>query len=278
MKTGYRGLLALFIFLLSLDSVSAQDNDQLVSRKGKIFFSWGWNRTAYSRSDIHFTGPNHNFTLKNVKATDRPSSASWKNYVDLKNVTVPQYNMRIGYFINDQYSISVAWDHLKYVAVQGQTVRISGEIAEGNEFDGVYDNEPIEIKKRFLRYEHTNGLNTANVELRRYAELFKSNIFRVEVIEGAGFGLLFPRTDAELFNKTNHDEFHLSGFEVHGLLGLKSGIGRVFFVQSEFKLIYHDMDDIYTTLHSEDRASQNFFGYHWNVVFGAYIGLPKFRK
>ncbi len=242
-----------------------------------MFLSWGWNGSAYSSSDIHFTGENHDFTLKRVKAQDRPSSAKWTNYLDFRQVTVPQYNLRVGYFINDQYSISLAWDHLKYVAKQGQTVRISGNIAEGSTYDGSYENEPIEINRKFLFFEHTNGLNSANIEVRRYDEIVKSSVFRMEVIEGLGFGLLVPRSEVEIVEKINHDAFHLSGYELHGLVGLKLGVGRTLFVQSEFKLGYNNMNDILTTIDSSDRASQHFMSYQWNVVFGAYFGLPKFR-
>ncbi len=243
-----------------------------------MFLSWGWNGSAYSRSDIHFSGKNHHFTLYDVRAEDRPSKTSWTNYLDFRKVTVPQYNLRIGYFISDQYSISIAWDHLKYVVPAGQFVRISGEISEGTSYDGSYQNELIEIERDFLYFEHTNGLNTANVEVRRYDELVHTKIFRIEVIEGVGFGLLVPRSEVEIVGKINHDAFHLSGYELHGLVGLKLGVGRTLFVQSEFKLGYNNMNDILTTIDSSDRASQHFLSYQWNIILGAYFGLPKFRS
>lgn len=34
------------------------------SNKGKIFVSWGWNKGAFTHSNIHFKGNDYNFTLK----------------------------------------------------------------------------------------------------------------------------------------------------------------------------------------------------------------------
>jgi hypothetical protein len=40
-------------------------------------------------------------------------------------MTIPQTNFRIGYFINDHYSIALGVDHMKYVA-QNQVANITG--------------------------------------------------------------------------------------------------------------------------------------------------------
>ena len=42
--------------------------------EGTAFVSWGYNRSAYTRSNINFVGTGYNFTLKGVKAVDRPST------------------------------------------------------------------------------------------------------------------------------------------------------------------------------------------------------------
>jgi hypothetical protein len=45
-------------------------------------------------------------------------------------MTIPQTNFKLGYFINDHYSIALGADHMKYVVTQDQTGNITGTIAE----------------------------------------------------------------------------------------------------------------------------------------------------
>jgi len=99
------------------------------SNKGKIFFHWGYNFSSYAKSDIHFTGPGYDFTIHDVKASDRPTKLSM-TYINPAKLTIPQFNFHFGYFIKDNYSISIGWDHMKYVVDIPQTVRISGYINE----------------------------------------------------------------------------------------------------------------------------------------------------
>src|SRR5690606_34220025 len=101
-----------------------------VSKKGKMFISWGWNRANYSRSDIHFKGRDYNFTLKKVTATDKPTGFDPAIHFNPLKLTIPQTNFKMGYFLNDHYSISFAFDHMKYVMQQDQRVKMSGTIMQ----------------------------------------------------------------------------------------------------------------------------------------------------
>jgi len=78
--------------------VQAQED---AAKPKKWSVSWGWNRAAFSNSDIHFWGSNHDFTLKGVQAADRPGEVSlasfFDTYVDPLNMTLPQTNLRVGY-------------------------------------------------------------------------------------------------------------------------------------------------------------------------------------
>ncbi|MEN8929243.1 MAG: hypothetical protein ABF240_10270, partial [Flavobacteriales bacterium] len=47
--------------------------DFYILRKGRIFASWGYNRSTYGRSDIQFKGDNYDFVIRDAKAQDRPS-------------------------------------------------------------------------------------------------------------------------------------------------------------------------------------------------------------
>ena len=93
--------------------------------KGKFYIFWGGNRESFSKSDITFSGNGYNFTLNDVTAHDKPKG--WHvDYVNPARMTIPQTNLRIGYFINDHYNISIGVDHMKYVMYQDKVVNYNG--------------------------------------------------------------------------------------------------------------------------------------------------------
>ncbi|MCE7040867.1 hypothetical protein [Dyadobacter sp. CY312] len=234
------------------------------NNKGKIFVSWGWNRAAYTKSDISFKGEEYNFKLKSVIAKDRQTPFTMR-YFNPTKMTIPQYNFRIGYFFNPKYSISFGFDHMKYVMQQDQTVKISGTIAGNNAIhDGVYDNDPIQLTNDFLQLEHTNGLNYLNLEIRRMDNILDQRVLRIKnidvnFVEGIGAGLMYPKSDVKLMNYDRNDQWHVAGYGVNLIAGLNFTFFKHFFIQGEVKGGYINMPDILTTNFEGDRASQHFF-------------------
>jgi len=263
----------LFFFLLTTITSFSQDplkSAQQKNRKGTSYMYWGWNISWYSNSDIHFKGNDFDFKLQNVVAQDRPQVFSYKNYFKLGDITKPQYNARIGYFFNNNYNISIGFDHMKYVVDENQTSQITGSIQNsGTQYDGIYDHEDIIIEEGFLEFEHTDGLNYINTEIRRFDEVWSihKNI-KLNLTEGVGFGMLYPKTNTTLLNNERYDEFHIAGFGVHALVGINVTFWDHFFIQSEFKGGFINMPDIRITENSNDRASQHFLFTQWNWVFG----------
>jgi|SRR5690554_666602 len=271
MKHLTKTILVLSLLFLSKNVVAqtSENEYQLTySNKGKLYFYWGWNKSIYSRSNIHFTGNDYNFTLDKVKATDAPYPLSW-DYIHPKRMTIPQYNFRIGYFFKDNWSISFGNDHMKYVVVNGKNTKISGNInIDGSPYEGSYDNESINISPDFLKFEHTDGLNYENIELRHFSTLAENGKLRLQLIEGVGAGILLPKTNSTLLGMERNDEFHFSGFGASAVIGLQADYKGGFFIQAEAKGGYVNMYDIVTTKHKADRASQSFFFFQYNIVFG----------
>jgi len=262
---------ALFtVFAMSLVSTHAS----AIDRAGKWFGIWGWNGAKYSNSDIHFTGDDYDFTLNDTVAKDRQSPFNYNNYFKWDRITIPQTNSRIGYYVDDNYSISFGVDHMKYVMQVGQTVKIDGTVGGTNSsYDGEYDNEDFEISKNFLEYEHTDGLNYINFE-HVYSESFYnkpvSENFGVTThwLIGLGGGVMMPKTNATLLGNERHDEFHFAGLGTNVKTGLNVFLGESFFVQSELKLGYINMWDVRTTIDESDKASQQFLFAQYNILLG----------
>ena len=150
-------LLRIFFILISCTTFAQKDSTTLYTshNKGKIFLSWGGNRDAYTKSDITFKGDNYNFTLKDVKAHDKPKG--WHiDYINPTRVTIPQTNFKIGYFITDNYYVAFGTDHMKYVMTQFQYVDIEGYInlpadEPGSIYNGTYNNEPIKTTENVIK-------------------------------------------------------------------------------------------------------------------------------
>jgi len=248
-------------------------------KKGNFFAYWGWNRDAFTTSDIHFKGDNYNFVLHDVVAKDRQSPFNVRTYFSPSSITIPQYNFRFGYFFDDHYNISIGADHMKYVMQQFQTVKITGDIAVSDPvYDGHYENEDIVMAENFLKFEHTDGLNYENIEVRRFDVIFGRKNFSFSANEGLGIGILVPRTNTTLLNNPRYDEFHLAGYGINSTLSLNATFFKFFFIQMEWKGGFINMPDIRTTMHKSDRASQHFLFSQYNMVFGGNFRIPHKTK
>lgn len=232
--------------------------------KGKFYISWGGNRESYSKSDVTYTGDNYHFTVENMEAHDKPKGWSI-DYINPARMTIPQTNFRLGYFISDHYSISVGWDHMKYVMTENQVANLTGYINTGEGHDGVYEHTPKVMSEDFLTYEHTDGLNYVNAEFARHDDISKwltignTDIIQLNLSEGLGAGILYPKTNTKLMGRERHDEFHISGYGVSGKAALNVTFLKHFYIQGELKGGYINMNDIRTTYNGQDRASQEFF-------------------
>lgn len=254
---------------------------------------WGGNRESYSNSDVNFRGKDYNFTVENMKAHDKPKG--WHvDYVNPVNMTIPQTNLRLGYFFSDHYSVTIGVDHMKYVMSQNQIANVNGYIdlpadQAGSIYNGVYNNRPVDMSiggaqeggmppgstdTPFLIYEHTDGLNYINTEVSRFDDVSKwfglPNIDKVQInlTEGLGAGLLYPKTNTTLLGKDRHDDFHISGYGVSAKAGINVTFFKHFYIQGELKGGYINMQDIRTTVSNEDKASQDFFFFQRIIAVG----------
>jgi len=248
-----------------------------IHEKGSIYVFWGWNRTEYSKSDIHFKGNGYDFTLSDVSASDRQTTVGIDPYFRPDGITLPQTNFKVGYFFEDNYALSFGVDHMKYVMDQNQIAAIQGIISGSGDpnFDGTYTNgDTIDLSQEgFLKFEHTDGLNYLNLEINRFDKLHSFNKdLSISAVTGAGIGILMPRTNATLFDNKRHDEFHFAGWGTSIKGGIELNYKR-FFTRTEVKFGYINMPDIRTTESSSDKASQYFTFTELDVVFGYYFTL-----
>ncbi|MEM5565410.1 hypothetical protein WNY78_09850 [Psychroserpens sp. AS72] len=271
MKITSTKLLILLITSLTINSIDAQDLDEkkyTSTNKGKFFVSWGGNRESFSKSDIRFQGENYDFIIQDASAVDKPKG--WHiDYVNPTRMTIPQTNFRLGYYISDHYTLSLNVDHMKYVMVDNQTKVIDGYInlpdtEEGSQFNGNYNNEATFVSEDFVIFEHTNGLNYVYLEFSRVDDISKlfniqnTDVFQLNITEGLGGGIIYPKTNTTLLQKERYDEFHLAGYGVSLNVGLNFTFFKHFYIQTDLRGGYINMNDIRTTSNTNEKASQHF--------------------
>lgn len=258
--------------VFSQEQLKIQDK-YTAHNKGKFFITWGGNRETYSKSDVTFRGKDYNFTLENIQAHDKPKG--WHiDYINPVKMTIPQTNFRLGYFVNDHYSIAIGVDHMKYVMFQDRTVNITGNYPDAGTYGEILPDNQVLLTEDFLTYEHTDGLNYINTEFSRHDDI--SSVFKIKntdkiqvnLTEGFGVGFLYPKTNTKLLGKERHDDFHISGYGTSLKAGLNITFFKHFYIQGELKGGYINMPDIRTTISAEDSASQDFFFFQKIIAFG----------
>lgn len=232
--------------------------------KGKFYVYWGGNRETFSKSDIRFKGADYDFTLYDVVAHDKPKG--WHvDYVNPARMTIPQTNLRIGYFINDHYNISIGFDHMKYVMYNDRRVQYSGSYPNAGSYGENPAGNELTLTEDFLLFEHTDGLNYVNTEIARVDDISgvlglpNTDMFQINTVGGLGVGLLYPKTNTTLLGKDRYDEFHIAGYGASAKVGLNFTFLKHFFIQTELKGGYINMNDIKTSQSSTDSASQEFW-------------------
>lgn len=270
-KTIWTPIIGVTLLLSTFQSYSQDIIEPIrytATNKGKFFLSWGGNRAAFTKSDIHFKGEDYEFTIKDAIAKDKPKG--WHiDYINPLRITIPQTNFKIGYFISDNYSLALGVDHMKYVMANNNYRVVDGYIDlpsddVGAIFNGVYDQQNHFMSEEFLLFEHTDGLNYVYLEFARHDDI--SSLFNIQntdkvqinITEGVGAGVLYPKTNTTLFDRERYDEFHVSGYGVSLAAGLNLTFFKHFFIQGDLRGGYINMGDIRTTKNPNEGASQHF--------------------
>ena len=271
-------LMCFAVNIFAQEEIAIQDK-YTANNKGKFFVSWGGNRESYSKSDVTFRGKDYEFTVHNMSAHDKPKG--WNvDYINPARMTIPQTNLRFGYFFNDHYNVTIGVDHMKYVMTQDQIANVTGYVnlpadQTGSVHNDVYNNTPVNFTdETFLTYEHTDGLNYVNTEVSRFDDVSKwfslpnTDKVQINLTEGLGGGILYPKTNTKLLGKDRHDDFHISGYGVSAKAGINVTFFKHFYVQGELKGGYINMQDIKTTASNDDSAFQDFFFFQRIIAFG----------
>ncbi|MDE3254460.1 MAG: hypothetical protein KGN97_00640 [Bacteroidota bacterium] len=259
-------LLLLPLLLLTFIAASAK------TKKGTFYVSWGYNTEWYTKSTITVDQSKVGtyYQLLNVSGHD---NKGWDDHLFSKELTIPQYNYRIGYIFNEAkgYGVEINFDHTKFIVQDPQLVHVRG----------IRNGVPIDQQ---INFTDTGGFfyylnNGANFLLFNFVKHFhlkqnKSGTLKLDALAKVGIGPLVPHVENKLFGEANVPHFQVGGWNIG--------------TEGTIKLIY--LDKIYFELATKlDYARYSGLkinhGGEIKQAFGSFqfigsIGfqIPKFKK
>lgn len=282
-----RNLLLIVLCALSVSTFAQGKNDievlvrSKVDKKGMLYATWGYNRSYYRNTDVHFKGDGYDFTLNNVAAHDLPEEFDVDVYFNPTKLTIPQFDFRVGYYINNKLSVSLGWDHMKYRLLQNQLVEIDGYIDEGlsSEYGGVYNDDYMHLARDFVRFEHSDGLNFVRAGIEYHSSLWESRNgkWQAETMLGGSLGFATPWTDVHFLGERYPNWLHVAGWGASGLMAVQFQYRNRLYLQYQTQMGVLDMNDILLQDDTEARAEQviKFTELSVSLGYNFFIKKPK---
>ena len=252
-----------FFVVCGLSSV-AQDTLSKPRRKLTFYGTWGYNRWAFTHSDIHFknngtapysdpTHSSYDFTLYNCVAHDSPDFGAIK---DVANITIPQFSVRGGFYFNNEKDEGweINYDHAKYVVDDGQKVHVKGTVL------GQAQNKDTVIQYPFFHFEHTDGANFWQINYLKRWKFYKSkngNNSLGWVIKPCA-GVVIPRTDCTIFGNRLNNRWHIAGFIAGFETGLRAELFKHLCIEFTAKAAYADYLWCYVQYTGNGNANHRF--------------------
>ena len=271
----------LFFALQTVICFAGTLTDTTNKKKGTLYFLWGYNREVYTKSTIHFKNdgdPNlknqygvYDFKIYDAVAHDKPD---FDQLYDVINFTIPQFNVRMGYYFNNKkdYGIEINYDHAKYVVTDGQKIRIKGNI-----LGQMVDKDTVFARDDF-HFEHTDGANFWMFNVMKRWKLYstKNEKNNIGLVVKPGIGFVMPRTDVTIFGQRLNNNWKIAG----AIIGVETGLRAELFghLALEFtgKVTYADYMNCLVQGRGNGRAQHMFGALQGIFTVGYQFGYKNF--
>jgi len=263
------------ILLLSTTAVLGQTIEPKEPRKpGTLYLSWGYNRDTYSKSTLHlYNHSSDNYDFKMIDATAHDKS-DFDNIGPMDELTIPQYNMHIGYLFNDKRNLGVelSWDHLKYVVTDNQVVHLTGQI-RGREID-----KDTLVDPDFVHIQHTNGNNYLMLNILKKTSLFSNKHTELSWQNKFGAGPLYSFTISTVLGSHDPGHFKIQGYVLGLNTGLRYDIYKYFFVETIVQGAYARYFGTELGADRKGRLDHHFYSAFIAVQFGFNLPMAVFKS
>ncbi len=245
-------IIVVVLLLSSLNGFS-QAKAKKKERKGEFYFSWGYNKEWYTRSNIRIMQPSlgNDYRFIGVKGRDRPG---WDEQLFSKGLTIPQYNYRIGYIFDRKrgLGLEINFDHTKFI-FEDQQVRI----------DGIMNHVPVNKQIDFnepngFYYYLNNGANFFMLNLVKRWKYYesKNGNLRFDGLGKVGFGPVVPHVENSFFGKPNNPGFQIGGWCTGVEYALRGTFFKNVYLEFANKAVYAS----YTGLKIYEGRARHAFG------------------
>lgn len=252
-------------FLFSSFKLHAQSSRSPAG--GEFYFSWGYNTEWYTRSNVRINQPdlNNHYTFKNIKGHDRKG---WDERLFNKDLTIPQYNYRLGYFFNREkgWGLEINFDHTKYIFEDGQEAVVRGKL----------NGKTVDTTIRFAKddgfyYYLNNGANFLLFNLVKRSKLFatKNENLKLDFLGKVGLGPVIPHVENSLFGEANKPHFQFGGWNAGVEAALKASFFRYGYIEYSNKLDYAR----YANLRVYKGTARQAFG-TYEMILSVGVNLP----
>lgn len=264
-------VLSLLVILAS-QTIYAQTTTIPTKKRGTIYLSWGYNREYYSKSDIRFQSDGfekYDFVYKDATAHEKPGFNHGVDEFLTTDLTIPQYNLHIGYLFNDKHNLGVelSWDHLKYIVDDDVTRHLKGHI-RGNPID-----KDTFITYDFIHLQHTNGNNYLMLNLVKQHPLYKGRYMNLQALGKVGAGPLVSYTISKVLGSFNDDGFHIQGYVLGLNVGTRMNFFKYLFIQPAFQYGFAHYTNSRVMADRSGKVSHMFSSFMFSVEGGFNIPL-----
>ena len=212
--------LLLIALVFSFVATNAQDFKQRTN-KGRVYASFGANRTAYDLSTLEMKGSGYDFTLTHYDANDG------------LELDFSKFNVKLGYFFTEKLSIAIGYDNFNYVTANDKLVKIGGTISDTNGgFEANYNSNEdlIRTTPEFISYGYSK-LSYINLNLEIHDDFWvsKKGSIAWSYYFGLGGGVVMTESTVSLFGQDAEvNNNGMSGFGLNTSFGTKFHLGPVF--------------------------------------------------
>ena len=223
-----------FLMLFSANmAFQTQAQTKKKVRKKELYFSWGYNTEWYTKSNVKISQPSlgNNYQFKNINGHD---NRGWDDGLFSKALTIPQYNYRLGLFINRKKGLAVEinFDHTKFI-VSNQAAHLTGTI----------NNQHIDTTVNFnaangFYYYLNNGANFLLFNIVKRWNWHQSKNMKVDFLGKVGLGPVIPHVENAFFGKKNNEGFQLGGWNVGAEASLRCTFFNYVYLEYCNKLDY----------------------------------------
>lgn len=200
---------------------------------GRMYFSWGYNKEWYTKSNIHVQqeSKGNDFVFAGILGKDKPG---WDTKSIFKQpISIPQYNYRLGYWLNDDWAVELNFDHTKYQVEQEQWLHVKGTM----------DHRAVDtyfVNRGNIRWQLNNGANFFLFNLVRRIQVPRLNYknFNVSLLTKGGVGFMVPHVENTIFGASNKPGFQFGGWDVGAEAALRFTFFRISYLEFCNKAVY----------------------------------------